>query len=99
MQFNDNKLERLNNSGYDGNISDAEVAWLKVATGWVTGDAAQYNDLWRRFLDDRGFDTGDNNDDLYAYLGANGYDLTGHLADRMADFWADTLTPLPGPIP
>ena len=91
--ISDNKQTRLIDSGYgvdSRQVNDMEVQWLKTATSWQAGDPSAYGDLWRTFLDQRSFDTGNNADDLYAYLDSLGYNLSDHLQDRLSDFWADS---------
>lgn len=92
--FNDLKLERLRISGYVGDISDAWVDYLKASTGWMSGDSEQVSDLTGLWLEMQGAIGSTINDMWYDLLGQLGFGLSGHLQDRLYDYWSST-DPLP----
>ena len=80
---NDEKFSALRGLNHTGSISDMTLQWLQVPAA-VTATALP--DAWREWLDDKGFATGNRNDDWFAYL-ESVVTNPGALNDMELQFW------------
>lgn len=80
--INDYKKATLKNWGFTGTIQDMENKWLK---SWVTPYTGATNDMWMKFLYNRGFLVGPISYRQDLWLSSLGY--TGPLPNKFYQFW------------